>query len=266
MSEDSWGHLKSYTAARIALGRSGGSVPTKERLNFQLSHARARDAVLTPFLPEELAAKIKALPLPSLLLESRASDRAIYLRRPDLGRQLSYPSIQKLETLTREQSGATCDLAILISDGLSTTAAMKQVEPLLTYLLPKFFDAGWQLAPLLIIRHARVAIQDQVGALLNATLSLMLLGERPGLGSPDSLGAYFTFQPTPGKTDAERNCVSNIRPEGLPPEAAAEKLFNLITRSQDLRLSGVGLKDLSDHLGVGEQRLHGDLLPAFSTQ
>ena len=137
---------------------------------------------------------------------------------------------------------------ILVSDGLSTTAAMKQSKELLSYLLPKFLGAGWSVAPLLVTRHARVAVQDEAGALLHATISLILLGERPGLGSPDSLGAYFTFHPVPGRTDAERNCVSNIRPEGLELPAAAEKLFTLISRSRQLQLSGVDLKDLSEIL------------------
>jgi ethanolamine ammonia-lyase small subunit len=120
---------------------------------------------------------------------------------------------------------------------------MRQSRPLLDGLLPLFLEAGWRIAPILVTRHARVAIQDEAGALLDAEMSLILLGERPGLGSPDSLGAYFTFRPAPGKTDAERNCVSNIRPEGLPPASAAEKLFHLLTKSRRLRLSGVGLKD-----------------------
>jgi ethanolamine ammonia-lyase small subunit len=248
MIEDSWTHLKSFTAARIALGRTGGSVPTKERLDFQLSHARARDAVLAPFHPEDLEAKLKHLPLPSVIVESRAPDRSVYLRRPDLGRRLSDHSLQILESLSLQTPTGSFDLVIMISDGLSTTAALRQSPVLLEALLPLFLKSGWRIAPLVIIRHARVAIQDQVGALLNATISLILLGERPGLGSPDSLGAYFTFRPVLGKTDADRNCVSNIRPEGLAPAAAADKLFHLIARARELQLSGVGLKDLSGQL------------------
>ena len=245
MSEDSWTHLKAFTAARIAIGRSGASIPTRERLDFQLSHARARDAVLTPFLPEELAEELKELHPSPLVIESRAHDRSTYLRRPDLGRRLSDRSREALEEIRPQ---GPWDLVILVSDGLSTTAAMKQARPLLEHLLPMLITAGWNVAPLLITRHARVAVQDEAGALLNATISLMLLGERPGLGSPDSLGAYFTFRPVPGRTDAERNCVSNIRPEGLDLPAAAHKLFTLISRSRELQLSGVDLKDLSEHL------------------
>lgn len=245
MSEDSWGHLKAFTAARIALGRAGASIPTKERLDFQLSHARARDAVMTPFLPEELAEELAELHPSPLVIESRAPDRSTYLRRPDLGRRLSERSRDLLESIGDE---GPWDLVILVSDGLSTTAAMRQAKPLLSLLLPKFLEAGWKVAPLLVTRHGRVAVQDEAGALLQTTISLMLLGERPGLGSPDSLGAYFTFNPVPGRTDAERNCVSNIRPEGLDLPAAAEKLFTLISRSRQLQLSGVDLKDLSEIL------------------
>ncbi len=248
MSEDSWSHLKSFTAARIAIGRTGGSVLTKERLDFQLAHARARDSVLAPFHPEDLIAKLQHLPLPSVMVESRAPERSVYLRRPDLGRTLSDHSLHSLESLSTQNPLGSWDLVILISDGLSTTAALRQAPILLELLVPRFLELGWRIAPLVIVRHARVAIQDQVGALLNATISLILLGERPGLGSPDSLGAYFTFHPVAGKTDADRNCVSNIRPEGLNPEAAAEKLFHLITRSRELQLSGVELKDLSGQL------------------
>jgi ethanolamine ammonia-lyase small subunit len=161
MSEDSWSHLKAFTAARIALGRSTASIPTRERLDFQLSHARALDAVLTPFLPEELAAELKHLPTPSLVIESRDPNRSTYLRRPDLGRRLSDHSREALEALRPE---GPWDLVILISDGLSTTAAMRQSRPLLDHLLPKFLDAGWRVAPLLVTLHARVAVQDEAGA------------------------------------------------------------------------------------------------------
>ncbi len=234
---DTWTHLRDFTAARIALGRAGGSLPTAPHLDFRLSHARARDAVLSPFDPEMLAEKLRALPAEVHVLESRARTRAEYLQRPDLGRELS-PSSRKILLALPESPP---DLVILISDGLSTTAAMRQSAPLLAALLPLL--GNWKIAPLLVVRHARVAIQDEAGALLNAKLSLILLGERPGLGSPDSLGSYFTFAPAPGRTDAERNCVSNIRPEGLPPPAAAQKLHALLAASLRLQLSGIQLKD-----------------------
>lgn len=236
---DPWEHLRRFTAARIALGRAGGSLPTAPLLDFRLSHARAKDAVLAPFDPAELAARLDFADLPVHLLESRAADRATYLRRPDLGRSLAPESRELLAT----GSGSTPDLVIVVSDGLSSLAAMEQTAPVLAALLPLLERDGWQLAPLCIVRHGRVAIQDEIGGVLGAKLSLMLLGERPGLGSPDSLGAYFTHGPKPGLTDASRNCVSNIRPEGLPPAAAARKLHLLLTASRRLGLSGVALKD-----------------------
>jgi len=234
---DPWTHLRDFTAARIALGRSGGSLPTAPLLDFRLSHARARDAVLSPFDPDALAENLRSLPAEVCVLHSCAASRAEYLQRPDLGRKLSDESRRNLLSLNCEAP----DIVIAISDGLSTFAAMQQSKPLLEALLP-LLD-GWKIAPLLVVQHARVAIQDEVGALLNAKLSLILLGERPGLGSPDSLGAYFTYSPAPGRTDAERNCVSNIRPEGLPPAAAAKKLHALLAASRQLQLSGIGLKD-----------------------
>lgn len=243
MIADPWTTLKRFTAARIAIGRAGASLPTGERLDFQLAHARARDAVLAPFDPNELAAQLEGLPLATRVLRTGAQDRATYLQRPDLGRKLAEPSREVVEDWRKE---GPWDLVILISDGLSGLAAMRQARPLLARLLPDLLDSGWRVAPLVVIANARVALQDEVGGMLRATLSLMLLGERPGLGATDSLGAYFTFGPAPGRTDAERNCVSNIRPEGLVPPAAAEKLSHLLTQARRRQLSGVHLKDDSD--------------------
>jgi len=237
---DSWEYLRSFTSARIALGRAGGSQPTKARLDFQLAHARARDAVLAPFDPEELAARFRKSGHETIVLESAAPDRAVYLRRPDFGRRLSEDSRQALSALPRLPDP---DLVIIVSDGLSSLAAMEQSEPLLNELFPLLEEDGWRLAPLFVVRHARVASQDEIGGLLSAALSLILLGERPGLGCPDSLGAYFTHAPMPGKNDAERNCVSNIRSQGLPPKLAARKLHALLSTSRRLGLSGLGLKD-----------------------
>lgn len=230
--------LREFTAARIALGSAGGSVPTKPLLDFRLSHARARDAVLAPFDSEALAARMRTLFPDVVVVESQARDRAEYLQRPDLGRRLSDRSRDVLAPRT-----GSADLVIIVSDGLSTHAAMAQCEPLLCELLPLLVGDGWALAPLVVVRHGRVAIQDEIGALLNTKISLMLLGERPGLGSPDSLGAYFTFAPMPGRSDADRNCVSNIRPAGLPILRAAQKLRALLGDSRRLALSGVRLKD-----------------------
>jgi len=176
------------------------------------------------------------------VVNSRAKDRTDYLLRPDHGRSLDEASKQAL-TASLKPDGF--DLVIIVSDGLSSHAAHRQVPELLKHLLP-YFDESWRLSPIVVVRHGRVAIQDEIGHLLDARLSLMLLGERPGLGSPDSLGAYFTHRPRPGLTDADRNCVSNIRPEGLSPDAAAFRLYHLLTASRRNAISGVGLKDESD--------------------
>ncbi|MEI8309191.1 MAG: ethanolamine ammonia-lyase subunit EutC [Verrucomicrobiota bacterium] len=236
---DHWSGLRAFTDARIAIGRSGGSVPTKPHLDFRLAHARACDAVLSPFDPDELRRELMEIHPSVLSTESQASDRSIYLRRPDLGRLLRESS----RSILREAAGSEVDLAIVISDGLSAIATMSQAAPTLRSLVPMLVSSGWRLAPLVVVKHGRVAIQDEVGSLLNAKMSLMLLGERPGLGSPDSLGAYFTYNPVPGRTDSERNCVSNIRARGLPPEAAAAKLYSLLAASLRLGLSGIRLKD-----------------------
>jgi ethanolamine ammonia-lyase small subunit len=252
-SLDPWTELRRFTSARIALGRSGGSVPTRELLAFRLAHARARDAVLTPFDPLALAGRLEGLGLPVVTVESAACDRTEYLQRPDLGRKLAFHSRTILSEMAAREPA--CDLAIVVSDGLSTHAANTQCEPLLAALLPLLRERAWSLGPLVVARHARVALQDEVGSFLRARISLMLLGERPGLGSADSLGAYLTFAPAPGKTDAERNCVSNIRSGGLPPAAAAHKLHWLLEEAKRLRLSGVALKDDAGQLSVPEQRL-----------
>jgi len=239
MQPDAWHPLRRLTAARIALGRTGGSVPTREQLDFRLAHARARDAVLSPFDAEALATRLRSLGETVHVVESAARDRSEFLQRPDLGRSLSETSRQALASL----ANVPRDLAIIISDGLSTLAANTQAEPVLAALLPLFRASGWRLAPLIIARHARVALQDEIGALLHAKISLLLIGERPGLGGADSLGAYFTFAPTPGRTDADRNCLSNIRPGGLVPAEAARKLHHLLEQARRLQLTGVALKD-----------------------
>jgi len=244
---DPWNPLRRVTAARIALGRSGGSLPTRELLDFRLAHAQARDAVRAEFDADTLSDALRPLGVGALIAASAARDRTEYLQRPDLGRRLA-PAWRSHLLEHAATVGTACDLVIVISDGLSTLAANTQVSPLLDVLLPLLAGAGWRLAPLVVVRLARVAIQDEIGEIFGAKLSLMLLGERPGLGSADSLGAYFTHSPAPGKTDADRNCLSNIRPDGLAPDAAARKLFYLLERARELGLSGVGLKDDSQAL------------------
>jgi len=238
---DPWSPLRAGTSARIALGRAGGSLPTHEWLDFKSAHAAARDAVHNVFSADQLAGEIAKLGVQTLIVGSAVPDRATFLQRPDLGRRLDPPSQQLLEAFVPPPDRP--ELAIVVSDGLSALAVHTQAAPLLAELLPKLRNDGWRLAPIVIARFGRVALQDQVGSLLGAQLSLMLIGERPGLGSPDSLGAYLVYDPKPGNTDAQRNCVSNIRPEGLPIPAAADTLHYLLSESRQRQLSGVQLKD-----------------------
>jgi ethanolamine ammonia-lyase small subunit len=240
---DPWQQLRRLTPARIALGRSGGSVPTRELLDFRLAHARARDAVQAPFDFAGLAERLRALGSEVVCVQSAAATQMEFLRRPDLGRRLSQASRVELAVLTAAECRDACDLVVIVSDGLSSLAATEHAPPLLSAFVPLARQSGWMLAPLIVANHGRVALQDEIGELLRARLSLILLGERPGLSAADSLGAYFTYSPRQGLTDAARNCVSNIRPEGLPPVEAAHKLFHLITQSMTLSLSGVELKD-----------------------
>ncbi len=236
-SPDPWAHLRRYTAARIAIGRTGGSQTTSTILDFRLSHARARDAVHAHFDPAVVSGPLNDAGIPTETLSTPVNDRREYLLRPDLGRSLDEASIAKLSG-----RGAT-DLVIIISDGLAAAAAERHAAATVVPLVMEFQAAGWNVSPVFIIPLARVKVQDEIGRALNARFSLMLLGERPGLGTPDSLGAYFTANPSLTCTDADRNCVSNIRPEGLPPAEAAAKLAWLLKESRRLGLGGVHLKD-----------------------
>lgn len=239
---DPWTALRAHTPARIALGRSGASLPTHEVLAFSLAHAQARDAVHTAFSSKAVAEAVEGLGLPTLSVDSAAPDRATYLRRPDLGRRLSDAS----RALLVNRPPKPVDLAIVVADGLSSTAVHAHAAPLIAALLPLVRAEGWSLAPVVIANQARVALGDEVGERLSARLALLLVGERPGLSSPDSLGAYLTFAPRIGLTDAARNCVSNIRGEGLSYAAAAFKLAWLAREALRLGESGVALKDESD--------------------
>jgi ethanolamine ammonia-lyase small subunit len=234
---DPWNQLRQISPARIALGRAGGSVPTHELLDFQLAHARARDAVQQPFDPQEFAARVSALGLSSVVVLSAASDRRTYLERPDLGRQLA-PECRTLLVRTNPPP----DVALIVSDGLSALAAQRQAVPLLEALAPMVKISGMRLSPIVVAAYARVALEDEIGERLGATAALILLGERPGLGAPDSLGAYLVYDPRAGRSDAERNCVSNIRPEGLPPAQAAATIHQLLDEALRRKLSGVALK------------------------
>lgn len=242
-SGDPWLHLRRFTSARIALGRTGGSQRTENVLAFRLAHARARDAVLTPFDSSTVAAELAAADLPTRALATAVADRRAYLLRPDLGRRLDSASRETLAALAAAPDHVPPDLVIVVSDGLAAQAAERHAAATVIPLASALRAAGWRLAPIVVVPLARVKLQDEIGAALGARFSLMLLGERPGLGSPDSLGAYFTASPGPACTDADRNCVSNIRPEGLPPVQAAAKLAWLLLESARTGRSGVALKD-----------------------
>jgi ethanolamine ammonia-lyase small subunit len=239
---DTWAGLKQFTRARIALGRTGGSWRTETLLDFRLAHAGARDAVCQTFDPDCLTRQIRQLGYETAQLSTAAQTRELFLQRPDLGRVLSAESEQFLLQHSAKWSGQ--DLAIVVSDGLSALAAERQIVPTLAALRSQLSSAGWTLCPIFIVPFARVKLQDQIGSMLRAQQTLMLLGERPGLGSPDSLGAYLTYEPGPEKTDADRTCVSNIRPEGLRPDLAGEKLARLLMESIRQKCSGIGLKEL----------------------
>jgi ethanolamine ammonia-lyase small subunit len=240
---DIWHDLSRYTSARIALGRAGGSCRTETLLELRAAHARARDAVLKPFEVESLEANLQRAGIQTFRLTSLTDNRHGFLVRPDLARQLSEDSRRAL--LESRPSWGQRDLAVIVSDGLSAQAAERQAAPTLAALLPALREAGWTVYPIFVVPFGRVKLQDEIGELLSARQTLMLLGERPGLGSPDSLGAYFTFDPRAHRTDADRNCVSNIRPEGLPPEEAGQKLARLLLESARLGISGVAFKDPS---------------------
>lgn len=238
---DPWHGLSRFTPARIAQGRAGGSQRTSSRVDFRMAHALARDAVSRDFCPATIERDLRLAGLDSLRISTNAGDRQVFLKRPDLGRMLSPASRQVLAEAGSGWGGR--DLLVIISDGLSALAAERHAAATLAQLLPLLSAQGWSVYPVLIAPFARVKLQDEVGALLGARHSLMLLGERPGLGSPDSLGAYFTFLPGPGRTDADRNCVSNIRTEALPPREAALKLARLLCESARLGTSGTRLRD-----------------------
>jgi ethanolamine ammonia-lyase small subunit len=240
--QDPWAHLASLTPARVALGRAGSGLPTRELLRFELAHAQARDAVGEALDATSLHAELAAAGLPVLQVTSRAADRRTYLQRPDLGRRLEEASARQLAAAGGTAGRA--DLAVVIADGLSALAVLRYAAPTVAALLPLL--AGLRIAPLVLATQARVALADEVGALLGARLALILLGERPGLSSPDSLGAYLTFAPRVGCLDAQRNCISNIRSEGLSPDRVARKLAWLIREAMRRELTGVGLTDESE--------------------
>ncbi|MBK4999951.1 ethanolamine ammonia-lyase subunit EutC [Pseudomonas sp. S31] len=241
-TQNQWQHLRSHTPARIALGRAGTSLPTDPLLDFQFAHALARDAVHTALDTQTIATNLQQLGLDSLKLKSAATDRDTYLQRPDLGRKLHEESDVFLRNYACERKEAF-DVAIVVADGLSALAIQRHTVPFLQRLKASFNEEGWTVAPVCFVQQGRVAVADQVGEILNAKMTVILIGERPGLSSPDSLGLYFTYGPRVGLTDASRNCISNVRLEGLPYGTAAFRLMYLMREACKRQLSGVDLKD-----------------------
>ncbi|MGN8261710.1 ethanolamine ammonia-lyase subunit EutC [Pseudomonas sp. SMSB3] len=240
--ENPWLALRTLTPARIALGRSGTSLPTGAQLAFQFAHAQARDAVHLPFDHATLTQQLKERGRDSLVLHSAAADRHQYLQRPDLGRRLDDASAERLRQHAQDNPGGV-DLAIVVADGLSALAVHRHTVPLLARFDDQAAGDGWACAPVVLVEQGRVAVADEVGQLLGARMTVMLIGERPGLSSPDSLGLYFTYAPKVGLTDAYRNCISNIRLEGLSYGMAAHRLLYLMREACKRQLSGVNLKD-----------------------
>jgi ethanolamine ammonia-lyase small subunit len=241
-----WSKLRQYTPARIALGRSGTSLPTGPHLEFQLAHARARNAVHHEINISALEAALQARGSATLVLHSAAGNRPVYLQRPDKGRRLDEASREAL--ISAPQPPSPYDVVFVIGDGLSSFAVEENAAPFLDVMVPSLVAAGWRIAPLVLVKEARVAVGDEVGELLSATMVVVLIGERPGLSSPDSMGIYRTLKPRVGLTDESRNCISNVRREGLSYEGAAHKLFYLMTEARKRGLSGVQLKDEAEAL------------------
>lgn len=268
VTENPWQKLKQFTSARIALGRAGNSIPSNELLSFQLDHARAIDAVHKALDVQTLLKQLNQSPVIKgaissqvEVVSSKAVDRMVYLQRPDLGRQLSESSWQQLVEF-QQASAKEYDLAIVVADGLSSTAIQKHALPVIEHLIKKLQgddNHHWSIAPITLVNQGRVASGDDVGECLKAKISLILIGERPGLTSPDSMGIYITWQPKRGAKDSSRNCISNIRPEGLNYPEASDKAFYLLGEALKRQVTGIGLKDRSENSGES------DLLQSAST-
>lgn len=263
-----WAALRQFTDARIALGRSGVSLPTNAHLAFQLAHAQARDAVHRgldgPAVAEQLRSAWPGLPGAAWQLHSAATDRDHFLQRPDLGRRLDLASRELLVHEGATASGTleerAFDLAFVVADGLSALAIEQNAAPFLAALYRRMANEGWKVAPVCVVRQARVAIGDEIGQALGAKAVVVLIGERPGLSSPDSMGLYLTWMPRVGLTDASRNCISNVRPAGLAYDEAAHKLHYLLTESRQRQLSGVDLKDETATATTALSAGHGNFL------
>lgn len=245
MQPDAWQFLQNYTPARIARGRAGHSIPTNELLKFQADHAQARDAVYSalniPFLNESINNSFDST---VINLKSEVINRSQYLQRPDLGRTLSMASREELKRVNTSDS----DICIVLTDGLSAEAINQNAMPVLEILIPKLTEINWRIAPICTVEQGRVAVSDEIGFIFRSEIILNFIGERPGLTSPNSMGAYITFHPQVGMTDESRNCVSNIRLEGMTFELAVAKIIYLLTEIKSKKLSGVNLKDEIDEI------------------
>lgn len=240
---DPWAALKAATPARIGLGGLGSTLPLNEFLRLKAAQAQARDAVKDSLDPNVTAALLTDLGLDCIHLESRAVDRETYLLRPDLGRRLD-PASAEILRQRRVEPGP--DLVIILADGLSAKAVEENAGPVLETTCSQLRQTGWTIGPAAVVTGGRVAVADEIGQLLGATLTAVLIGERPGLTSPRSMSIYFTYRPMIGLTDERRNCISNIHAQGLTPDRAAVVLVRLLSESRRLKISGVELKDQSD--------------------
>lgn len=238
---DQWTQLRTFTGARIALGRVGTSLPTRAHLDFQLAHARAKDAVRLPLDVDALAARLKETGVETLQLDTLAASRSDYLQNPDRGRQLAPQG----QALLRAKRGIAPDIALVVADGLSSIAIQRHAVAFLQILMPLLAQRGYTCSSIALIRQGRVAVADEVAQVMGSRMAVILIGERPGLSSPDSMGIYFTFHPHVGCQDSMRNCISNIHDHGLSYGQASTKLIYLVTEADRLGLSGVQLKDQS---------------------
>ena len=241
-----WTDLRRLTAARIGQRTVGASLATAPLLEFKLAHARARDGVHESLDVPRLIADIETLGVAAVDVASAADDRQRYLMRPDLGRRLAPGAESRLVP-----HAANHDIAFVVADGLSARAVQTHAQPVLARVLPTLRADGWSIAPIIVVRHGRVAIGDQIAGLIGTRCVAVLIGERPGLTAPDSMGAYLTWQPGPQTTDADRNCISNIRPDGVGYENAAQNIAHLLRAMRTERISGVKLKNDSDRASIG---------------
>jgi ethanolamine ammonia-lyase small subunit len=237
---DSWLALRRFSQARIALGRAGHAVPTPVQLDFQMAHAQARDAVHFSWNMDAFAAQVRNLGENILVLDTPVGSRSEYLRRPDQGRVLTEESRLRLRSLEAAHS----DVALIVTNGLSSTAVERHGIPLLQAIVEGCRSRQISISPVCLVANGRVALSDDIGSLLASRVAVIIVGERPGLSSADSLGIYLTYAPQPGNCDAQRNCISNIRPpDGMGYEAAAAKLLYLTGEAIRRGISGVALKD-----------------------